>query len=149
MSNISITVKTFPELTNEDIYEILKARFAVFVIEQRCFYLDMDDIDYTSTHVFMQKGREVVAYARMFPESDTNIWHIGRVLTTIRGKGLGIQLMGQAIKVCESKGANAIKIEAQTHAIEFYRRLGFVVTSGEFMDAGIPHVNMHLDINRH
>ena len=70
MKEARIAVKAFGELTTEELYEILKARFKVFVVEQRCFYLDLDDIDYESTHIFVRDGRDVIAYARLFAKPE-------------------------------------------------------------------------------
>lgn len=140
----NIIVKTFAELTTEELYEILKARFAVFVEEQRCFYLDMDGVDYQSLHIYLRNGLDVIAYARLFEEEEPNTWHIGRVLTTIRGKGIGKRIMERVIQTAYQHGATTLRMEAQTHAIGFYEKLGFRVCSDEFDEAGIPHVKMEL-----
>lgn len=142
-----IIVKTFAELTTEELYEILKARFTVFVEEQRCFYLDMDGIDYQSLHIYLRKGHDVIAYARLFQEEEPDTWHIGRVLTTIRGNGIGKQLMERVIQTAYQHGATTLRMEAQTHAIGFYEKLGFHVCSAEFDEAGIPHVKMKFNLN--
>ena len=143
MSRATIHTKTFQELTTTDLYEIQKARFKVFVVEQRCFYLDLDDIDYESIHVFMTEGqKEVAAYGRLFREDQPGVWHIGRVLTVHRGAGLGRQLMASIIRTASELGATTLRMEAQVHAIGFYEKLGFAVCSDEFEEAGIPHVRM-------
>lgn len=137
-----LVVKTFAELTTEELYEILKARFSVFVVEQHCFYLDMDDIDYRSFHVCVCEGRKVVAYGRLFEDEEPNAWHIGRVLTTKRGVGLGRRLMEAIMQTAYAHGATALRMDAQSHAVGFYEKLGFVVCSDEFDEAGIPHKRM-------
>lgn len=140
--SIATTIKEFGQLTTVELYEILKARFQVFVIEQECLYLDMDDIDYQSLHVFFSRGTTVVAYARLFAEQEPDVWHVGRVLTVERGVGLGKRLMEVVMQTARQQGARTLKMDAQTHAIEFYRRLGFSVCSDVFDEAGIPHVRM-------
>ena len=147
VDQLKIVVKAFAELTTEDLYEILKARFSVFVVEQKCFYLDMDDIDYRSYHIFIQKGKEVIAYGRLFEEDEPDTWHIGRVLTTsrVRGKGFGKLLMEKVMQTAYQHGATTLRIEAQSHATGFYEQLGFKVCSEEFEEAGMPHVKMELE----
>lgn len=140
----NVIIKSFAELTTKELYEILKVRFSVFVIEQRCFYLDMDDIDYRSIHFYIKKGKEVIAYARLFEEEEPNTWHIGRVLTTIRGKGVGKRLMEKVMLFAYQHGTNTLRMEAQSHATGFYEQLGFSICSDEFDEAGIPHVRMEL-----
>lgn len=137
-------VKPFAELTPAELYEALKARFNVFYLEQECQYPDLDDIDYTSIHLALLSRGKVIAYCRLF--SDTT-FHIGRFLTTIRGKGYGRFLMLMALREATRLGATTIIIDAQTHAVAFYEKFGFRVTSGVFIEAGIPHVKMQLDLS--
>ncbi len=146
MSNQILSIKTFDQLSVEQLYEILKARFAVFVMEQRCFYLDMDDIDYDSFHIVISESSKVVAYARLFLESSPDVWHIGRVLTTRRREGFGKRVMMAAIDKARQMGATMINIDAQVHATEFYEQLGFVVCSEPFYEAEILHVKMQLPL---
>ena len=80
--------KTFAELTTTELYSILAARSAVFVLEQHCIYKDPDGIDLRSRHLFLEEQGEILAYLRMFEKTDEpNTVQIGRVLTTVRGKG--------------------------------------------------------------
>ena len=139
-------VKTFQELTTQELYEILKARFSTFVTEQHCFYLDPDGIDYDSLHVFAIEEGRVTAYARLFAEQEEGVWHVGRVLTVKRGTGVGRSLMERTIHVAKEHGAAIIRMEAQLHAAGFYEKLGFTVCSEEFEEAGIPHVKMEFII---
>lgn len=135
--------KPFSELTAAEIYEILKARSKVFQFEQNIRYLDEDDVDYGSLHCFFQENGQVIAYLRAYPEHE-NI-KIGRVLTVTRGKGYGKRLMELAvISAREHFGDRSIVIDAQKHAEGFYKTLGFVTTSGEFLEEGIVHVKMEL-----
>ena len=138
------TIKTFDELTCKEIYEILKSRAEVFVKEQKISYVDEDDIDYKSWHVFAMEGDRVCAYLRAFMNSDDTV-KIGRVLTLVHGKGTGSQLMKYAISELKTKtNCKKFIMDAQSHAISFYQRLGFKITSEEYLEEGIPHVDMEL-----
>lgn len=141
-------VKKFEELTTTELYEILKARAEIFIMEQNINYQDMDDIDYRSLHCFIKEGNKVIAYLRAFYKSeDKAVVKIGRVLTLEHGKGLGRVLLEESIKaIKEQMRCDKIYIEAQKHAIGFYERFGFATTSGEFLEEGIIHVAMELDV---
>lgn len=138
-------IKTFNELTADELYEILRARSAVFLMEQRIFYLDMDQTDRDSLHVFMRDGREVVAYARLFPADKPGEVHMGRVLTTRRGCGLGKQIVAVALRAAfQRMSAECISIDSQSYVADFYRKFGFRQVSEEFILEDLPHVKMIL-----
>lgn len=140
------TIKTFDELTGKEIYEILKSRAEVFVKEQKISYVDEDDVDYRSWHVFGMENGRVAAYLRAFKDGE-NTLKIGRVLTLVHGKGTGTQLMKYAISELKAKtNCKKIIMDAQSHAISFYKRLGFIITSEEYLEEGIPHVDMELPL---
>lgn len=145
---MNVTVKTFDELTTTELYEILKARAEIFIMEQNINYQDMDDIDYRSLHCFIKEGDKVIAYLRAFYKSkDKSVVKIGRVLTLEHGKGVGRVLLEESIKAVKEKmHCNKIYIEAQKHAVGFYEKFGFVTTSGEFLEEGIVHVAMELEV---
>lgn len=83
-------VKSFQELTNKEVYELLKLRFMVFVMEQGCHYLDPDGIDYSSIHIFIKNDDgSIAACTRLFLEEEKGAWHVGRVIAASRGKGVG------------------------------------------------------------
>jgi len=140
--------KKFDELTTTELYEILKARAEIFIMEQNINYQDMDDIDYKSMHCFIQEGNKVIAYLRAFYKSeDKPVVKIGRVLTLEHGKGVGSILLEAGLPAIREKmPCDKIYIEAQKHAIGFYEKFGFVITSGEFLEEGIIHVAMELDL---
>jgi len=143
---MELVSKRFDELTAREVYEILKARSAVFMMEQRIFYLDMDDIDYDCLHVFYTENGKVIAYLRAY-ETEENTVRVGRVLTIERGKGLGRSLMEAAIKeICEKMAPKVITIDSQIQAVGFYEKTGFTVCSDEFMEAGVKHKKMELRI---
>lgn len=144
---MEVVVKKFNELTTTELYEILKVRTAVFVVEQECAYQEVDGVDLDSLHVYLEENGEILAYLRaFFKNKDENVVQIGRVLTMKRGIGLGEQVVKAGIEVVKTEmKAGKIYIEAQTYAIGFYKKFGFAVTSDEFLEDGIPHVCMELE----
>ena len=136
--------KTFQELTTDELYELLRVRSEVFVVEQNCVYQDMDGDDQKSIHLWLTVADRVVALARVCP-AGTHMKEIsiGRVITTERGKGYGKQIMLHSIETAVRHfGATHIDIEAQEYAKEFYERVGFKQSSDTFMLDGIPHIKM-------
>ena len=141
---MELKVKTFSELTTGELYEILKSRAEIFVVEQNCVYQDLDDRDQSSLHIFFEEKGRVKAYLRAFALDDQTV-QIGRVLTLHHGTGLGGGLLKEGIRqVWERYAADRIYIEAQCYATGFYEREGFRICTGEFMEDGIPHVGMDL-----
>ena len=141
--------KFFHELTTQELYEILKARAEIFVVEQHCAYLDPDGKDYQSLHVFYEMDGKVAAYLRAFERNDGRV-QMGRVLTLRHGTGLGGKLLHEGIEQIRDKlHPGIIYIEAQCYATGYYAREGFQVCSDEFLEDGIPHVGMELIINAH
>ena len=140
--------KTFQELTVDELYELLRVRSEVFVVEQDCVYQDMDGDDQNSIHLWLTVAGKVVALARVCP-AGTHMKEIsiGRVITTVRGKGYGKQMMLYAIDAAKDHyGAKQIDIEAQEYARGFYESVGFRQSSDTFMLDGIPHIKMTLTI---
>ena len=140
--------KTFQELTVHELYELLRVRSEVFVVEQDCVYQDMDGDDQKSLHLWLTVADKVVAMARVCP-AGTHMKgiSIGRVITTERGKGYGKQIMLYAIEAAkEHFGAKQIDLEAQEYAKGFYESVGFKQSSDTFMHDGIPHIRMTLNI---
>ena len=136
--------KAFQELTTEELYELLRVRSEVFVVEQNCVYQDMDGDDQKSIHLWLTVQGKVVALARVCP-AGTHMKEIsiGRVVTTERNKGYGKQIMLHAIDAAiEHFGATVIDIEAQEYAKGFYESVGFRQSSEPFMLDGIPHIKM-------
>lgn len=141
---MELKVKTFSELTTGELYEILKSRAEIFVVEQKCVYQDLDDRDQSSLHIFFEEKGRVKAYLRAFALDDQKV-QIGRVLTLHHGTGLGGRLLKEGIRqVWERYAADRIYIEAQCYATGFYEKEGFRICTGEFMEDGIPHVGMEL-----
>ena len=146
---MKLAAKYFEELTTTELYEILRVRSEIFVVEQNCIYQDMDGIDYRSLHIFLEEGK-ILAYLRAFEkDSETGIVQMGRVLTLAHGTGLGGKLLKEGLSQIKEKMApSSIYIEAQCYATGFYERESFVISSGEFLEDGIPHVKMILNLKR-
>ena len=145
---MELVVKRFEELTTLELYEILKVRAEVFVVEQNCVYQDLDEKDKQAYHVYLKNEEGIQAYLRVldagvsFPEVG-----IGRVMTLKRRCGLGTQVLKEGIRVAKEKmNADTIKLEAQVYARSLYEKEGFVQTSEEFLEDGIPHIEMTLNM---
>lgn len=134
--------KLFNQLTTRELYEIVRSRTEIFLLEQNIICQDFDCVDYDALHCFIKDNDRVVAYLRAYINEDGHV-KIGRVLSLYHGQGLGTALMEKSIPViCSSFGQDIIHINAQSQAVGFYEKMGFVVTSQEFLEEGIPHVAM-------
>lgn len=136
--------KTFKELTIDELYELLRVRSEVFVVEQNCVYQDLDYDDQKSIHLWLTEDDKVVALCRVCPaETHMKEISIGRVITTERNKGYGKQIMLCAIEAAKEQfNAKTIDIEAQEYAKGFYEKVGFTQSSESFILDGIPHIKM-------
>lgn len=142
---MNLIVKKFNELTTTELYEILKSRAEIFIIEQNINYQDMDNIDYNSLHCFYMEDNKVTAYLRAFYIED-NVVKIGRVLTLNHGNGLGKKLLEESLPIIKERMiCKKISMHAQKHAVGFYEKFGFKVTSEDFIEEGVIHTTMELD----
>ena len=146
-SSINWEVKSFEGLTNKELYNILRLRAEVFIVEQNCPYQDMDGKDIFSFHLMGTDERNhLVAYARLLPaDISYKEVSIGRVVSSpaARGSGAGIQLMQTALQIIEEKhGKVPVRIGAQLYLKKFYERFGFVQVSEMYLEDGIEHVEM-------
>ena len=144
---MELNAKKFDELTNDELYGILKLRATVFVVEQGITYVDMDGLDKGAYHIFFTEEGEITAYLRIL---DKGVLYdevcIGRVISTKRRCGLGSKLLSEGIKVAREKfGAEKIIIGAQTYAKPFYEKQGFRQISEEYYEESIPHIKMLLE----
>ena len=143
-----LITKRFEELNTSELYEILKLRVAVFVVEQNCPYPELDDLDQTALHVWLQDEGGIQAYLRIMPKNEEREYvSIGRVIAVNRRQGHATRLVTDAIGLAQEHfKADRIYLEAQVYAKELYARLGFREISDVFLEDGIPHVKMLLDI---
>ena len=148
-TKIDWQVKTFKQLTTDELYDALKLRIDVFVVEQTCFYPDLDDRDRhpETVHLFCYQNQAMTAYLRILPKGQTydDYVSIGRVIIApqARGTGLGHILMTQALDTCEQHFPNqTIKMSAQEHLEKFYNHHGFTRVSDMYLEDDIPHIAM-------
>ncbi|SDT78120.1 GNAT family N-acetyltransferase [Actinoplanes derwentensis] len=136
-----LRVASFRDLDVTSLYEILKLRSEVFVVEQECPYLDPDgrDTEPGTRHIWFEKDGTIRAYLRVL--SDQDVERIGRVITApdARGKGLAGRLIEEALTVI---GSRTSVLDAQAHLSDFYGRFGYVINGDEYLEDGIPHVPM-------
>jgi ElaA protein len=141
---------SFDQLSTRQLYDLLKLRVDVFVVEQTCPYPELDDKDHQPGvyHLLGFNDDTLVASVRLLPAGVSfPSASIGRVVTkkSARGGGLGHQLMQEAIRQCEALWpGESIEIGAQQHLSAFYQQHGFVQTSDMYLEDGIPHIEMKL-----
>ena len=142
-------IKHFTALNTSELYEILRVRQEVFVVEQSCAYLDADEKDQHAFHLmFVDNHSRILAYTRLLPEgiSYEGYISIGRVLTVedIRATGAGKAVMQQSLLACEELFGKKypIKIGAQSYLLNFYQSFGFEIAGAEYIEDGIPHLHM-------
>ena len=142
----NIFIKSFSDLTKEELYNILSLRSEVFIVEQNCAYQDIDQKDQFALHVFLKKNNQIIAYTRIFKPNDYFEYSsIGRVvvLKKERASKIGSQIMSFSIKKIEEIfNETKIKISAQKYLISFYEKLGFKSIGEEYLEDGIPHIAM-------
>jgi len=140
----------FDALSREQLYELLRLRSEVFVVEQNCVFQDLDGLDAQAMHLLgrpvVDGTPQLVAYVRCFPKGVTfDEASIGRVVTrqSARGGGLGHVLMAEAIRALQQQwGVQPIRIGAQAHLKSFYERHGFADVGKPYVEDGIDHIEM-------
>lgn len=145
--NLSWQFKHFNELSLVEFHDLVALRLQAFVVEQDCKYVDLDGKDKKSYHMICRDGfGDIVATARIMP---ANISYpevsLGRVVVhdNIRRNHIGTELMERCMEFIKAEfGDVSVRIAAQKYLVEFYEKLGFIVDSDEFLDAGIPHKEM-------
>lgn len=136
--NITIQQVTWQQAESH----LREVRTVVFIEEQLVTpEFEWDEIDSSAVHLLAMHGNQAIACLRIIHYAK-----IGRmaVLKHWRGKGVGNMLLKEAINICRLQGSKQIVLSAQTHAIHFYQQAGFEITSGEYTDVHIPHVDMQL-----
>jgi predicted GNAT family N-acyltransferase len=141
LSLVKITQVTWLEAENY----LRAVRTPVFIEEQNVAPdFEWDESDATAVHLLATLNSEPIGCLRII-----DFHKIGRmaVLENYRGNGLGAALLQGALNICKSQGSKSVYLSAQTHAIEFYKKAGFKVTSAEYCDVHIPHVDMQLELS--
>mgnify|MGYP003424957876 CR=1 FL=1 len=143
---MNFIAKNFDELLSTELYEILKARSQIFIVEQNMHCQDIDGIDLKARHFYLEENGKILAYLRAFYDDEITV-RIGRVLSVTYGIGLGTKVMTEAINdIKQNMKCQKICLDSQKHAIGFYEKLGFKAVSGEFLEEGVIHVKMELEI---
>ena len=141
-------IKTFSELTTAELYELIRLRAEVFVVEQDCVYLDLDNLDQQAWHIIGTENGEILAYARILKPGDYyREAMLGRIVTAkkARGKNYGRAIVKRGIEeINKLYPESNIRIMAQSYLVKFYQAFGFIVASEEFLEDGIPHIEMQL-----
>lgn len=140
--------KSFDELTNEELYAVLKLRFEVFVIEQNCLDIDPDGKDKVSMHLMLEDDGKIIGCARILPPKVSyDELSIGRIALdkSYRGTGLGREIVQKCIDFIHNiMKIREIRISGQAYLLDFYKSFGFVVTKGPYFEDKIPHYQMLL-----
>ena len=147
---MKIVVKRFKELSVEEMYQILRIRSEVFVIEQRCIYEDIDGKDEKAMHVMGKNNNEIIAYTRILEGGEEyDFPSISRVVVKKKNRGeeRGKEIMKETIKyIVEELKEKTIVLAAQKYLEKFYRELGFIAEGEEYLEDEIPHQKMSLKL---
>lgn len=141
-------VYEFKNLTVLELYEILKLRVDVFVVEQNCPYPELDGLDQEAMHLAYRENGRLLAYARLVPgELKYGVPSIGRVIVCpdARGRGLARELINKCIEyILGEWQSEEIRLQGQLYLKEFYQSFGFDPISDVYDEDGIPHLDMSL-----
>ena len=145
---MELLVKSFEELSTRELYDLLRLRVDVFVVEQRCPYPELDGRDQAALHVWLQDETGIQAYLRIMDRGMSSEYvSIGRVIAVKRRQGLGSRILAEGVRLSRERfGAEQIYLEAQVYAKSLYEKQGFLAISEPFPEDGIPHVKMLLDL---
>ena len=142
--------KTFSELDTEDLYQILRIRSEVFVVEQDCVYQDIDNKDKNAIHLYYKENDQIVAYTRIFKAGDYyENPCIGRVVVSKKNRGndLGKKIMIDSMEyIKQNIKGEKIELSAQKYLDKFYKDLGFYKIGEDYLEDGIPHQRMIFDL---
>jgi len=142
------TDKKFDDLRPHELYALLRLRSEVFVVEQNCVFLDMDNKDQVSHHLMGWQGENLVACSRIVPAGISyGESSIGRIVSSpsVRGQGIGRVLVDKSIQLAYSlHGKGVIRIGAQYYLRDFYESFGFQKAGDIYLEDGIEHIEMLL-----
>lgn len=140
-----VIIKSWDELTKDELYAMLQLRERVFIVEQNCPYLDADGKDFSCFHVMIMDQGKCCACARILPHGVSyNEWSIGRVVShkDVRGLGYGKALMHATMEWLRNRNVGTVKISAQSYLIAFYKSFNFETVGDEYLEDNIPHTQM-------
>ncbi|MBP2027332.1 ElaA protein [Acetoanaerobium pronyense] len=145
-------IKKFEELSTRELYEILRLRVDVFVVEQECAYPEIDGKDIGSIQLYFEENSEIIAYMRILPKGMSyESASLGRVIVkgNHRGKKLGNLLLEEGLKYIDNvMKEDIVTIGAQEHLENFYEEFGFVKISPMYLEDGIKHIDMRREISK-
>ena len=143
---MEIRIKSYKELSKAELYQVLRERSAIFVVEQNCPYQEVDNKDQMALHVMGIESGELIAYARVFKAGDYETEaSIGRVLVgkSHRNRGLGQEIMKASLDAVKTRfKTDTVVVSAQRYLEKFYEDLGFKITGDPYLEDGIPHIKM-------
>ena len=147
--NLSWEWKSFSDLKRDELYDILRFRQEIFVVEQKSWYLDADGLDQSSLHLLVLDKGILIGYLRLTPPGkkypETSIGRVS-IDKGYRGEKLGDHLLIMGIeKGKEAYGSGSYRISAQEYLISYYEKHGFKVQGNPYDEDGIPHIEMLLD----
>jgi len=143
MPKITTEWQRFEQLSADLLYEVLRFRQSIFVVEQRSPYADLDGLDQEAWHLLLRSKGELAGYLRLIPMPI----RMGRVAVAsqLRGRGLGRRLMEEGLRFCRERyPAQDIILAAQLKLVPFYNSFGFAVISEPYDDFGVMHVEMKM-----
>ena len=146
---MQLVFKKWEELSKEEVQSIFSLRSEVFIVEQNCPYQDIDGKDEKANHLLLYKNNTLCGYTRIFPKNTYfKEASFGRAVVkkNHRGEGYGHLLVDKSLEHLKSKKQSPIKISAQSYLKEFYASHGFTAKGDEYMEDGIPHTAMYLDL---
>ncbi|KNF08274.1 putative acyltransferase [Gottschalkia purinilytica] len=139
-------IKTFQDLEILELYNIIKERIDVFVVEQNCPYTECDNKDIEAFHLMLKDKDNIIAYLRILPKGVSyEEVSLGRIMVSdgYRGEGYAKEMMLKAIKFVEEEMEETkIRISAQNYLVDFYKSFGFNIVSDIYLEDSIPHVEM-------
>ena len=141
------TIKPYNELSKDQFFDILKLRIEIFVVEQSCYYQELDDEDKEAFHVSIYNNGIIVAVGRIIPDLNNREVKIGRIAVKMnqRKKGLASSMMEDMLNFISKKyGDFSVLLSAQTYLIKFYQSYGFNEIGDTYLEDGIEHINMVL-----
>tara|TARA_B100000614_G_scaffold168030_1_gene149756 strand:+ start:568 stop:1008 length:441 start_codon:yes stop_codon:yes gene_type:complete len=141
------TIKPYNDLSKDQFFDILKLRIEIFVVEQCCYYQELDDEDKEAFHVSIYNDGIIVAVGRIIPNLHNKEVKIGRIAVRMehRKKGLAYKMMKDIMNFLSNDYKNfSVLLSAQTYLIEFYRSFGFKEVGDNYLEDGIEHINMVL-----